>query len=538
VSSSQPPGGSPRPEYLEQHGGSPLGDREPRSGGRGGPRVAVLAVVGALGLGLVGLGAWSAMSFLGTGSQPAEALPGSTLGYVSIDLDPSGSQKIEAIRTLRKFPAFREQVGLQTDDDVRRKIFDEIQKEAHCAGLDYADDIEPWLGDRAAVAAVETGGQTPAPVVVVQVTDDGKAEEGLATLASCATNDSPGAGWAISNGWAVLAETDKVAERVIADADAAPLSEDADFKRWSDEVGDPGIVTMYAAPEAGAYLAQNLDRMGSLGAQGAAMTPTGDRSEALKDFRGAAGTVRFKDGALELELAADAAATGKSAYAGNHGDDVLATLPADTAAALGVGFSEGWFTDVAEQLASYSGGEMSTEQFLSMLSEQSGLDLPADAETLAGESMAVAVGSDLDPETLVNSSDGSDVPVAAKVKGDVDAIEAVLDKVRGTMGGAPTPIDSDSRGDVVAVGPNPEYRRSVLGDGGLGRSEAFRRVVPNASEASVVFFLNFDAGDNWLAKLASGDPQAADNLEPLQGLGISAWQQGDAGHALVRLTTN
>jgi hypothetical protein len=490
-----------------------------------------------LGLGVVGVGAWSALSFFATGAQPSEALPGSTLGYLSIDLDPSGSQKIEAIRTLRKFPAFREQVGLQAGDDVRRKIFDEIQQQAPCEGLDYADDIEPWLGDRAAVAAVETGGQQPAPVLVVQVTDEGRAEKGLGALASCA-NASDGAGWAIGNGWAVVAETDKIAERVVADAEAAPLSDDAEFQKWSDEVGDPGVVTMYAAPEAGAYLAQNLDTMGALAGQGAAaLAPTGP-SDALKDFRGGAGTVRFKDGALELEVAADAPATGTGAYAGDRGDDVLATLPADTAAALGVGFSDGWFTKVAQQLASYSGGDMSTEQFLSMLSEQSGLDLPADAETLAGESMAVGVGSDLDPEDLVNSSDGSDVPVAAKVKGDAQAIESVLDKARGALGGAPTPIDSDSRGDVVAIGPNAAYRRAVLEDGGLGRSEAFRHVVPNASEASIVFFLNFDAGDNWLAKLASGDRQAADNLEPLQGLGISAWQHGDAGHALVRLTTN
>ena len=170
MSSSQPPGGPQGPEYLEQGSGAPLGpDRGRTSGGRSGRRTGVLAAVGVAGLALVGGGVWAATSFLGTGAQPAEALPAGTLGYASVDLDPSGAQNIEAIRTLRKFPAFREKVGLNTDDDVRRKIFEEIEKEVDCQGLDYADDIEPWLGDRAAVAAVDTGAEEPSPVFVVQV---------------------------------------------------------------------------------------------------------------------------------------------------------------------------------------------------------------------------------------------------------------------------------------------------------------------------------------------------------------------------------
>ena len=52
-----------------------------------------------------------------------------------------------------------------------------------------------------------------------------------------------------------------------------------------------------------------------------------------------------------------------------------------------------------------------------------------------------------------------------------------------------------------------------------------------------MLFVNFDAGDNWLAKLAGDDQQVADNLEPLQGLGMSAWQSGDAGHALLPRST-
>lgn len=537
MSSSRPTGGSSGPEYLEHGAGAPLSHREASSGGRSRRRTAFVAGAGVLGLGLVGGGVWAAGSFFATGAQPAQALPDSTLGYVSIDLDPGGGQKIEALRTLRTFPAWREHVGLDAGDDVRRKIFEEIQQQASCPGLDYADDVEPWLGNRAAVAAVDTGAEAPTPVVVVQVTDEARAQDGLATLAACASDAGDRGGWRIAGGWAVLAETDRIAEGVVDDAAAAPLSDDDDFRSWSGKVGDAGIVSMYAAPAAGAYLADHPDGLGLLGAEGAALAGAGKQAEVLTDFRGAAATLRFADGGLELELAGGSKQTDDT-FAGDRGGDVVTTLPADTAAAIGLGLSEGWFSDLAEQLAASGGDGTSTEDFLAMLSRQSGLDLPQDAETLAGESLAVSVGGDLDPEKLLRSADGSDVPVAAKVKGDVDRIESVLDKLRGRMGGASGVLGSDRRDDLVAVGPNAAYRRAVLEDGSLGSSDAFTRVVPHASDAGVVLFVDFDAGNDWLARLASGDPEVADNLAPLQALGMSAWQDGDTGHGLLRLTTD
>ena len=61
---------------------------------------------------------------------------------------------------LRRFPAFRDQVGLNADDDLKKKVFELVQDDAHCPDLDYGDDVEPWLGDRAAIAAVDLGEDT------------------------------------------------------------------------------------------------------------------------------------------------------------------------------------------------------------------------------------------------------------------------------------------------------------------------------------------------------------------------------------------
>ncbi len=555
MSSSLPPDG---PEYLEQGAGSRL-SRTPGTPRR--RRTGLIAGAAVLGLALAGGAVWAATWYLSSGPQPAEALPASTIGYVSIDLDPSGKQLLAARDTLNKFSAWREQkIGSQ--DDLRQWLFDKISSDAGC-DVAYADDIEPWLGDRAAVAAVDTGADQPTPVVVVQVTDADRADAGLKKIQACASQDAgpPTGGWTINGDWAVIAETTDLARGIANDAAQASLADDGDYRSWTDEVGDAGIINLYAAPAAGAFLADNLGSFGSPfggssmscaassdgattcddtgGSDPASGAPT-EVSDALKNFKGAAATLRFSEGALELEVAGDPGLTQTGLYGTDRGDDVVATLPADSAAAIGVGFDTGWFSDLINQLASYAGGDTTAEQLLADLSDSSGLDLPADAETLAGESVGLAVGPGVDLDQLFYSSSmPAELPLALKVKGDPAGIGAVLAKLRGQMGaGEADLLDSESDGDMTVIGPNADYRGQVLADGGLGDNAVFKDVVPDAGRASALFFVNFTVGDGWLVKLAGDDPKVSENLAPLAGFGISAWEQGDAAHSVVRLTTN
>ena len=80
------------------------------------------------------------------------------------------------------------------------------------------------------------------------------------------------------------------------------------------------------------------------------------------------------------------------------------------------------------------------------------------------------------------------------------------------------------------------YRAELLKDGSLGDTEAFKDVIPEADKSSVALFVNFDAG-SWLTNLAQGDSEAEANLQPLKGLGMSSWIDGDTSHFLLRLTT-
>jgi hypothetical protein len=550
---STTPQGPSGPEYLESSSGSPVGGTSRSTDNR----KRVIALGGLLGLLAVGGGAaWAATSFLSTGDQPAQALPAGTIGYLSVDLDPSGEQKIEAIRTLRKFPAFKERIDLDTDDDLRERLFTELISSGECEGLDYAADVEPWLGDRVAVAAVDTGAETPSPVLVVQVTDAGGAEDGLATLQkTCGGDevDSPAGGWTVDGDWAVVAESAETAEQIVADAAEGSLADDGEFQRWTEDAGDPGIMSAYAAPAAGKYLADltgiyggSLDSMSRMGTPGTGTDPgavddgmTPEMEQALADFKGAAMTLRFDDGALEVEAAVDSgqAMTALSGF-DEGGADLVASLPDDTVAAFGLGFSEGWFTEMVDNMSGLGGADTSVEELMSQMSEESGLDLPADAETLAGDAMALSMGPGLDLEAFFNGGAG-ELPVGVTIQGEPDEIQDVLDKIKPQLGPEADMLETEVEGDKVAISPNADYRSSLAGGGSLGDSEAFDEVVEDADGASAVLFVDFDADDNWLARLAGDeDPEIAANIEPLSAFGVTGWLDGGVSHSVMKLTTD
>jgi hypothetical protein len=209
-----------------------------------------------------------------------------------------------------------------------------------------------------------------------------------------------------------------------------------------------------------------------------------------------------------------------------------------------VGFDEGWFDELLEYASTFAGDDMNLDELIQQAEEETGLSLPEDAETLAGESATVAIGSDFDPEAL-GSGEPGDVPVGLKVKGDSEAIQGVLAKIVASLSesepDAEELLGSDSDGDYVAVGPSADYRASLLEDGGLGDTDTFKDVVREADRSGSVLFVNFDAGDGWLVDLAGGmgdDEELAKNLEPLEGLGISGWADGDVSHSVFRLTTD
>jgi hypothetical protein len=266
------------------------------------------------------------------------------------------------------------------------------------------------------------------------------------------------------------------------------------------------------------------------------LTPdTGGLDQVLKNFKGAAATIRFTSNGLELATVSDPSLS-QAGVTSDQGGAVVQDLPDDTAAAIGVGFKPGWVTAVADRFAQYS-GHGDGRHLLDQLSRESGLDVPADIETLLGSSTAISIGKDFDYEAAAMSNDGTGVPVAVTVKGDPAVIEKVLQKIKAHEPGTAA-LDTDSSGDLVAIGPTPAYRQQVLAGGHLGDTDAFRAVIPDAGHASVVVYLNVDDLDKVVSQLASGDQQVVDNVAPLRSLGFSAWMDSDVARTSLKISTD
>lgn len=505
--------------------------------------------------------AWAATSFFATGSQPAEALPDSTIAYVSVDLDPAGSQKIEAIKTLRKFPAFTDELDLETDDDLRERFFEELTSSGECEGLDYAQDIEPWLGSRAAFAAVDLGEETPAAVGVVQVNDADAAEKGVATLVeSCGTaEDESVGGWVVEGDWLVLAETDDIAADVAAAADKGALAGDASFERWTGEAGDDGFMSFYVAKSATRF----VDEFGGMGSMLGGMSGMSDLDampgelsaedpmastdedvppelqQIIDDFDGMAATVRFDDGSVEVEYAISNYQEDLTEFlASEEGADVVRGLPADTVAAFGLGFNDGWFDAIVDYVKSTVPDEADAiDDGIAQIEQQTGLSLPEDIETLMGDGMAVAVGSGIDPDAIANGGPG-EVPVGIKIKGDAGEIQAVLDKLREAAGPEAADYLEVTEADGHAVlGLQDDFRSALATEGGLGDTEDFQSVI-EGDEAQSVLYVSFDEDDDWLVRVSGEAPEISENLAPLSAFGVSGWVDGDVVHGMVKLTTD
>jgi Protein of unknown function (DUF3352) len=558
MTDQQPPSGTP--EYLEQRAGSPIPpEQTPGSAGASGRRSGRHGtwwvgggVVALLGL---GAGAWAALAFFQQGAQPAVALPSTTLGYVSIDLDPAGGQKVDAFRTLNKFPAFKDQVGVDSVDELRHKLGDALVEDSGCADLTYSRDIDPWLGDRMAAAVVPLGsGEEPHLVAVLQVKDDDQARAGIAKIDDCSTSSDDGV--VVKDGWAVLAESQQIAVQVCDATQDGSLADDATYQRWTGAVGEAGVVNAYASPDAGRVLAQELGGFLGGGAfaseLGSAQPYTATQSsayhvtaatpdqanpfsEALSGFKGAAATLRFTGDGLELAVAADRSGSQLSSLTGNTGGTLVQRLPDDTAAAAGVTLPNGWLDQRLQQMSALTG--TSPDAAMRELSRETGLDLPADAETLLGSGLSLSVGQGLDLEAVENSADGSGLPIAATIKGDAAGIERVLDKIRAKVGDVVF-LGSDTSGDLVVVGPSADYRHQVLAGGHLGDGDAFTSVIPDAGDASSLFYVDVDALEPSIAKAAAGDQETLDNVTPLRAVGASSWTDGEMVRFSVQISTN
>lgn len=537
------------PEYLDSGSGSRLA-QESRS-----RRPLLLGAAGVAGVALVGGAAWGAFWWFSDGPQAAEALPASSLAYVGLTLDPSGEQKLEALRTLQKFPAISEELDLDgspTDIDLKEALGSAFLETAPC-DLTYAEHLEPWLGDRLGVAALDVDGE-PQPVAAIETTDGGAAKEALDELTACGADGGEGEGaFVVRDGWVLLAPDQDVLDAAVDALEEGSLADDEDFASWTGEAGGAGIVTMYAAPEAATYLSEAMGpAFGELtgngyGSTGDTPDPDDQIAEALDGFEGAAAQIRFADGAAELEVAAGVPA-GDRYTGGGDAAELVASLPDDTVVAGGAALGEELVAEWQHQTGGVSEDEGTgddlgdvtgmADDMLGSFFAPGDLDLPA----LLGDAMAVAIGPDVDLEGFFAGTT-AEVPLAAVTTGERaaadDAATGVGAGLGALLGTEPSVAGEDGR---VVLGLSPTWVDEVAEGGSLGDQDAFQDALPDADDAASLLFVDFDAVldvlRDQLPEVGEGSGEVVDNLEPLGALGVTSETGDGTVRALLRLTTD
>jgi hypothetical protein len=500
---------------------------------RGGTAAVIASVVVVVLVAVGGFAAWR--WFNGAGPRPAEVLPASTFALISIDLDPSGGQKVEAIKTLRKFPGFRDKVGLKPDSDPLERLFREAKKDEHCKSLDYDRDLKSWIGQRLGLGGVQLDGKIT-PVATLQVTDADNAKSNFPSLAKCL--EMKHYGWTVTDDYVVISDTTPHAKSIVAAGEKSPLSEDADYKKWTDEAGGAGIMNAYVGPKTVSIVADQLrsgdDVFGmsdDLGPQGGKQLA--DALDKYKDFQGAAAVLRFADGGIELSSAGGG---GKATKANGTVANQVAAMPGDTALLFAAAVPPGAFDMIEKATAP---GDNSSDLLGAML----GIDFPEDLKTLLGKSLSLSLGGDA-PDDLSTIKEPSDISVGALIEGDSAKIDAVIAKIEKTAGVGldDLQVTKSSKDGKVAIASNSDYADQLLGTGSLSEDAGFKDAVPHAKDSQVILYA--DADGEWGKALlktireqgSDDDQEFADNLAVVRALGMSAWTEDGISHGLVRLS--
>ncbi|WP_030455583.1 DUF3352 domain-containing protein [Herbidospora cretacea] len=475
-----------------------------------GPKGAIIAVIVAVLVGLVGGGGvWAFSALSGGGAQPAEVLPAGALAYARIDLDPAANQKLALFSIARKFTVTKDAFS---GDDPREALFKAISSDnENFKDIDYAADIEPWLGDRIGFAVMPgKGANEPGFALAIQVKDANAARAGIAKLDAGSGTKT---GMVIRGDYAIVSPTQEEADKY---ATGPTLAESANFTADMEALGEPGVLSFWGD-------------LGQLAAMGGAQVADPALTDQLKNGR-FAGALRF-DGSY-AELAAITRGV-KSPVTVQTSPVKLGELPDTTAGALaisglGEGVKGGW--DQIVKSVEGTGGGAQFSQFLTQAQQQFGLTLPDDLATLLGDSITIAIDS--------QGLDGNMPNAGAVLATDPAKAGEVLTKVEQALAVAGQPLQlakAPGEGKLV-VATNQDYANKLAAGGTLADSETFQTAVPNADSAGFGLFVDLDKIENLYLQGMSEEDKA--NLQVLRAVGMSGGTSGSDANFSLRVLFN
>jgi hypothetical protein len=475
------------------------------------PALLVLALA-ATGLVVAGCGS------SGGGSEdadPAKVSPKNTLVYLSSQVRPEGDQK-DAVDSIAK-------KVLGVDDPGKRiqTLLDESIKESD-SKLTYENDIEPWLGRRAAIAVTSFGSGTSdtQAAAILASKDNGKAQDAIDKLGDEETPKAvkrsyQGTDYRFSDNTAigvvgdfVVAGTEPGFKAVV---DASKGDGLTDNKQYSDAAKDAGDKLGFGFVDTKAVLS-------ALGTSG--QVPGG--AESLQGLFGSADqpvTLSLAATATRITLEAVAAAT-KAAEA--KPSELLQELPGDSWLALGV---SGLGTSIKNSLDQLGGGiGAGLLQTYSQQIKQDTLPTFGDLAVFVRGSGILSVGGGVviepdDPAAARRVLDK--LPALIRqvgASGGVKVTSANIDGAKGlrvTLPDIPGSIDAVLKGDRLVIAYTDAATREALAPKSkLSESTDFQSATSSLSGAVPALFLSFPP----IAELAAAaSPESAAQIKQYLG---------------------
>ena len=199
-------------------------------------------------------------------SGAARAVPADALLYVHLSTDPDRGAVKRALGLAGRFPGYP-----RLRDDALRRV------SSVASGVSYQRDIRPWLGKEAALALLNTPGQTAGSLVILAVSDRDKAEGFLQRVAGAPSRQSyrgtdistyGTTAAAFAGGYLVIGQLPGLRLAIDAAAGRGPsLAKSKVFQKASGNLPDGRVADLYASPDGVSRLLASQG--GAIGAAGA-----------------------------------------------------------------------------------------------------------------------------------------------------------------------------------------------------------------------------------------------------------------------------
>jgi hypothetical protein len=348
------------------------------------PRLfALLALVGAL-VALVAAGCGG-----GGGNEnadPASIAPKNVPLYFTAFIRPEGDQK-DAVESISKKVA-----GV---DNPGQEIQKALDRSLRSDGLNYKDDIGPWVGRRAGVVVSDFNGNNTSAAFILATKDKDKTQEAIDKAAKKHPHDkrsykgvdytydrSDQSAAAVVGDFGVLGSETEL-KRIIDASKGSSLQDNSQYKGVAGQAKDKlafGFVDL-------ASLFNGLSASGKLPAgSGAALQPLLSNSNKPVTLG-----LDAKSDQVTLEIAGPAA----KSVASKRQASVIGSLPGDAWAALGLGDVGGTLKRTIDQFSSGGIGAGVISALNRQLRQSTGLDLNRDIIAAIGDVGLFASGNSL-----------------------------------------------------------------------------------------------------------------------------------------------